>query len=166
MEATTRFGYPAVHAQMALHESPWGEFLKSVADGKACDLRWREGYAVVVLVAVPPFPFCPKICDCALDPRGLSIHFHQPPAPDDWPHIHFEEVAKEIDSAKIEHYRLIDHTGYAMHLTGHGSTVEAARAAAYRRIENIVIPRMFYRNDIGESFIRYNRSAFSSGQWL
>lgn len=152
MEATTRFGYPAVHAQMALHETPWGEFLKAVADEKPCDLRWRSGFAVVVLVAVPPFPFCSKNCDCALDPRGLAIHFRQPPTPDDWPHIHFEGVAKETDPMGTERYRLVDQTGYVLHLTGHGSTIEDARSAAYRLIDNIVIPRMFFRADIGVRF--------------
>lgn len=166
MEATTRFGYPAVHAQMALHETPWGEFLKAVADGKPCNLRWRDGYAVVVLVAVPPFPFCPKNCDCALDPRGMAIHFQKPQTPDDWPHIHFEGVAKETDSTGAEHYRLVDHTGYAMHITGHGPTVEAARSATYNRISNIVIPRAYYRSDIGEGFTKYDRAALLQGRWL
>lgn len=166
MEATTRFGYPAVHAQMALHETPWGEFLKAVADGKSCDLRWREGYAVVVLVAVPPFPFCPKICDCAVDPRGLEIHFRKPPGPDDCPHIHFEGVAKETDSTGAEHYRLIDHTGYAMHITGHGATVEAALDAAYQRIDNVVIPRMYFRQDVGLGFLRQYQNILSVGGWL
>lgn len=166
MEATTRFGYPAVHAQMALHETPWGEFLKAVADGKPCDLHWREGYAVVVLVAVPPFPFCPKNCDCALDPRGLTIHFRQPPTPDDWPHIHFEGVAKETDSTGTERYLLIDHTGYVMHITGHGPAVETARSAVYRRIDNIVIPRSYYRTDIGELFLNQDSIALAQWGWL
>ena len=165
MEATTRFGYPAVHAQMALHETPWGEFLKAVADGKSCDLRWRSGFAVVVLVAVPPFPFCPKNCDCALDPRGLAIHFHQPPGPDDWPHIHFEGVSQG-NGTGTECYRLVDHTGYVMHITGRGSTVEAARSAAYKRIENIVIPRMYYRADIGEQFQSQDSNALTQWNWL
>jgi phosphoribosylamine--glycine ligase len=162
MEATTRFGYPAVQAQMALHETSWGEFLKAVADGKSCDLQWKEGYVVVVLVAVPPFPFCPKNCDCALDPRGLAIHFREPPSPDDWSHIHFEGVSKGTDGS----HRLADHTGYAMHVTGQGPTVEVAREAAYRRIDNIVIPRMYYRNDVGERFSRADWHTLMAQGWL
>lgn len=166
MEATTRFGYPAVQAQMALHETLWGEFLKAVADGKSCDLRWRSGFAVVVLVAVPPFPFCPQNCDCALDPRGLAINFQQPPGLDDWAHIHFEGVAKESDFTGAEHYRLIDHTGYVMHITGHGTTIETARAATYQRAENIVIPRMYCRLDIGEKFLREDQYLLNTWGWL
>lgn len=166
MEATTRFGYPAVHAQMALHETPWGEFLKAVADGKPCDLKWREGYAVVVLVAVPPFPFCVHNCDCALDPRGLSLHFRQSPTLEGWPHIHFEGVAKITDSAGTDCYQLTDHTGYILHVTGHGDTVEAARDMAYQRIENVVIPRMYYRQDIGLGFLRQFQNFLSVGGWL
>ena len=166
MEATTRFGYPAVQAQMALHEKSWGEFLKAIADGKSCDLQWKEGYAVVVLVAVPPFPFCPKSCDCSIDPGGLAIHFREPPSSEDWSHIHFEGVAREMDSAGKECYRLADHTGYVMHVTGQGPSVEAARDAAYRRIENIVIPRMYYRADIGIGSLDASHRALRAIGWL
>jgi phosphoribosylamine--glycine ligase len=158
LEATTRFGYPAVQAQMALHETPWGEFLKTVADGKSCDLCWRPGYAVVVLLAVPPFPFCAKPCDCALNPRGLEIRFRQPPSAADWRHIHFEGVKIHRAANGSEHFYVADSTGYVLHVTGHGPSIEAARAAAYRRAENVVIPRMFYRTDIGERFLLTERT--------
>lgn len=166
MEATTRFGYPAVQAQTALHETPWGEFLKAVADGSQFRLRWRAGYALVALVAVPPFPFCSHNCDCAQDPRGMAIHFHQPPGEKDWPHIHFEEVALEVDSSGSKSYRLIAHTGYAMHVTGHGNSVEEAQAEVYRRIENVVIPRMYYRHDIADRFLRTDQELLKRSGWL
>lgn len=162
LEATTRFGYPAVQAQMALHETPWGDFLMSVADGKPCNLRWRKGYAVVVLVAVPPFPFCASSCDCAIDPRGLTVHFREQPTPDDWSHLHFEGVRRVTDDQGTERYVITEHTGYVLHVTGHGETIEAARAVAYRRIENIVIPRMYFRADIGAGF---SRNAALSKAW-
>lgn len=57
IEATPRFGYPAIYAQSNIHRSPWGEFLKAVADGKSHQLKWKKGYCIVVLVATPPFPY-------------------------------------------------------------------------------------------------------------
>jgi phosphoribosylamine---glycine ligase len=34
LEVTARLGYPAVQLQMEIHESPWGDFLKAVAEGR------------------------------------------------------------------------------------------------------------------------------------
>jgi phosphoribosylamine--glycine ligase len=153
LEATARFGYPAVQAQMALHETPWGKFLKAVADGKPCDLCWRSGYAVVVLIAVPPFPFCTKPCDCALNPNGLKIRFRESLCPDELAHYHFEEALRHPDGE----WEICHDSGYVLHVTGHGATVEAAREAVNRRAANVVIPRMFYRMDIGRNFLREDR---------
>ncbi len=149
LEATARFGYPAVQAQMALHETPWGEFLKSVADGKPCDLRWRSGYAVVVLVAAPPFPYCTTPCDCALNPNGLKIRFRESVSADELTHYHFEEALWHPEGT----WEICHDSGYVLHVTGHGPTVEAAREAANRRAANVVIPRAFYRTDIGKRFL-------------
>ena len=138
---------------MALHETSWGEFLKAVADGKPCDLRWKSGYSVGVLIAVPPFPYCTKPCDCALNPDGLKIHFREPVSTEEAVHYHFEEALRLPDSG----WELCHSFGYVLHVTGHGPTVEAAREAASRRAGNVVIPRMFYRTDIGERFIQSGR---------
>ena len=166
LEATTRFGYPAVQAQMALHETPWGDFLNAVANGQPVDLAWRKGYAVVVLVAVPPFPYCSNGCDCAIDPTGLTIHFREPPQPEDWPHLHFEGVRKALAPDGTEQHVIAEHTGYVMHVTGHGDTVDAARTAALRRIDNVVIPRMYFRHDIGLRFMRSDSKSLTKDGWM
>lgn len=57
LEVTARFGYPAFQLQTEIHVSPWGEFLKAVADGQDYALDWRRGYGLVALVAAPPFPY-------------------------------------------------------------------------------------------------------------
>jgi len=153
IEATTRFGYPAMQAQMALHETPWAEFLKAIADGKACNPVWRSGYAAVMLLAVPPFPYRnPRHTPCCMNLDGLQIHFRTPPAVTDWPHYHFEDVRIEEPGTPRERHIISGGNGYVMHVTGHGATAEEARQAACRRIENIVIPRMYYRADIGHNF--------------
>ena len=51
-------------------------------------------------------------------------------------------------------WRLAGKSGYALVITGSGSTMEEARREAYNRIKNILIPNMFYRTDIGERWKR------------
>ena len=41
-------------------------------------------------------------------------------------------------------------SGYALVVTGSGTNMEDARRQAYNRVENIMIPNMFFRRDIGE----------------
>jgi phosphoribosylamine--glycine ligase len=60
LEATPRFGSPIVHLHSELHQSQWGDFLHSVASGKQYDLKWKDGYGIVILIAVPPFPYGKK----------------------------------------------------------------------------------------------------------
>ncbi len=161
LEATTRFGYPAVQAQMSLHKSPWGNFLKAVADGRDYDLQWQRGYAIVVLVAAPPFPcgVAQAVRPCGagggkhdgcggITPRGLRIHFSESLSDEDWRHVHFESVMRDTN----DEFRISDDTGYALHVTGNAETVKNAREEVYRRVGKIVIPRGFYRNDIGLLF--------------
>ena len=57
LEATSRFGYPAIQLQMEFQRSSWTGFLGAVARGQSYDLDWQEGYGIVVLIALPPFPF-------------------------------------------------------------------------------------------------------------
>ncbi|MCB1070940.1 MAG: hypothetical protein KDL31_11345 [Kiritimatiellae bacterium] len=165
LEVTPRFGYPALQAQMALHQTPWGEFLGAVGRGKSIDLEWHSGYALAVLIAVPPFPFCHHACDLLHSPDGLAIHFRAQPSAEDRLNIHLEgtAVAREEGGQTI---RLTDHTGYALHVTGHGQTVHDARRAAYYRADNVVIPRMYYRKDIGESFINGGHARLIRWGWL
>ena len=48
--------------------------------------------------------------------------------------------------------------GYVMVVTGIGPTAETAQAAAYDRVRNVVVPKMRYRIDIGDRFIREDRA--------
>jgi phosphoribosylamine--glycine ligase len=46
-------------------------------------------------------------------------------------------------------WRIAGESGYALVVTGSGTTVEDARKQAYGRIEDILLQNMFYRTDIG-----------------
>jgi phosphoribosylamine--glycine ligase len=46
--------------------------------------------------------------------------------------------------------------------TGRGRTVREAQASAYRLAEQVVIPNVRYRNDIGERYLKESRAQLAS----
>ena len=175
LEATPRFGYPAIHVQSVLNRSPWGDFLKAVADGRQYEMKWRRGFGIVILVAVPPFPY--RAINNKYSPEGLRIFFNEALTREEWDRIHFSEVACAPTSAnfslfsptlakggeggfsenKDAAYFIAAKSGYVLCVTGTGKTVKEAREKAYSLIKKIVIPKMFYRHDIGQKFIERDR---------
>lgn len=161
LEYTARFGNPATALQIELHESPWHEFLGAVADGKPYDLRFKRGYGVVVTVAVPPFPYYVAIANAETS-RGLPIVFRKPVAESEWRHYGFEEVAK--DSARM--LVVAGDRGCVAHVSGYGTEISEAQKEAYTRINNLVVPKMFYRTDIGTQFLQSDQLLLKKWGWL
>ena len=60
LEATPRFGSPIIHLHTEIHTSSWGELLYKIAKGDEVDFKWKKGFGIVVLLAVPPFPYTKK----------------------------------------------------------------------------------------------------------
>ena len=85
--------------------------------------------------------------------RDSSIFFTKPNPEGVW----IGEVRKVGNS-----WRLAGVTGYALVVTGSGSTVAEARKQAYNRIENIQLQNMFYRTDIG---LRWNEDSDRLQSW-
>jgi phosphoribosylamine--glycine ligase len=159
LEATPRFGYPTIHGEAALLLSPWSEFLKAVADGRAYDLKWRKGFCVVVLVAVPPFPY--QAINSRYNPEGLGIYFKNALTEEERNNVHFSEVTRVQDQ-----YTVAANSGYVLCVTGTGRTVSAARDSAYALADKIHIPKMFYRNDIGRKFLQSDRALLMKWEYL
>lgn len=163
LEITARFGFPALQLQMAMTMHRWGDFLLALARGEAAPFTPRASfgaYGVVVLVAVPPFPYQGDFADPA---HNTPLLFRAPPTPEEWAHLHLEEVWHDRRSNA---YRLATDTGFALHVSGTGKTVKAARAAAQSLIDQIVLPHRFYRTDIGERFARNDAAQLKSWGWL
>lgn len=154
LEVTPRLGSPIIHLHDELHRSPWGEFLKAVADGKPYHLKYRRGYGIVVMLTVPPFPYANKLKQ--FNSFGLNIYFDKKLHPADFKHIHFEEVGLQEAGKQKQHY-IAGFTGYVMYVSGMGRTVEEAQEQVYSLTSKIRIPKMFYRNDIGTRFISHDR---------
>lgn len=166
LEVTARFGYPAFQLQTEIHASPWGEFLKAVADGRDYELEWRRGYGLVALVATPPFPYFSPAGRKDLSPRGLKLRFHRQPTEDDWNHLHPEELSLRRGEDGEPEYVIAGDTGYLLHVSAFGDDIDAAGGKLYSRLGNIVVPRMFYRTDLGKRFVERDRTLLERWGWL
>jgi len=144
LEFTCRFGYPTINLQIEGVLSKWGDFLAALARGEPFNLRTKRGFQVCVVIAVPPFPF--------VDPdtfrkfsEDAAVIFKKP----------MTEGIHPCDIKLVEEdWHLAGDSGYALVVSGSGSTMEDARRESYNRVRNIIIPNMFYRTDIGERWAR------------
>ncbi len=151
LEFTSRFGYPTISIQMEGIAMPIGEMLYKMAAGELFEVDTKRGFQIGVVIAVPPFPYISKV-EMAVY-RDSSIFFTKPNPEGVW----IGEVRKVGSS-----WRLAGVTGYALVVTGAGSTVAEARRQAYNRIENIQLQNMFYRTDIG---LRWNEDSDRLQSW-
>lgn len=167
IEATARFGCPSTYLQSALHHTPWTELLNAVADGRHCDLKVREDYAIGLTLAVPPFPYGAEQIS-GVSSAGLPMQLRRPLSADDERHLHLEGVALLHDKDGEGGIRtvLTSSLGYAVFVTGTGATVEAAQHAAYALAGNIVIPKVMYRTDIGDRFLAGDRERLQAFGWI
>ncbi len=143
LEYTARFGYPhlSIAAEGVLSE--WGEFLYTIAKGENYELKTKKGFQIGVVVAVPPFPYTDN-SEMNIY-KDLSIIFKK----SNMDGVHLGDV-KLVD----ESWRIAGSTGYALVVTGSGTTVEDARKQVYTRLENILLQNMFYRTDIGTNWYK------------
>lgn len=150
LEMTPRLGSPIIHLHSEIHASPWHKFLKAVADKKNFQLKWKKGFGVVVLVAVPPFPYAPRMK--GISSLGLEVFFHPSIINSHFKHVHFEGISVEkLKTGGWRHY-VSDHPGYILYVTALGKTIDEARKKTNAILKKIHIPKMFYRNDIGIAF--------------
>jgi len=164
LEATSRFGYPQFELQTEFYASPWHSFLKAVADGKDFDLKWNKGYGVVNLVACPPFPY--KTHNKKLCIENTEVIFEKELKNNDWNHIHFNEVRLEKDNFGGKRYFISENGGYILHVSEKGNTVSEANKKIKRLIDNIIIPKMFYRTDIGLKFVEEDQEKLKKWGWI
>jgi len=163
LEATARFGQPTAQIQTTIQNSPWGEFLKTIADGKVYNLKYKKGYAVVVFLGTPPYPYANR--SNFNSPKDLEILFKEKISKEEMENIYFEEVSifNKKDGTK---YLICGKSGYIAHVAGLGKTVEEAREKTYKLINKIVIPKMFYRTDIGLKFIQEDHAKLKKWGWI
>ncbi|MDP3772427.1 MAG: phosphoribosylamine--glycine ligase [bacterium] len=151
LEFTSRFGYPTIEIQLEGILNPIGEWFLKMARGEPYALRTKKGFQVGVVVAVPPFPFeDPSEMEIYKD---FSIIFKKP----NLEGVHLGDV-KLVDGE----WHLAGDSGYALVVTGSGTTVAEARKMVYNRIDNIMLQNKFYRTDIG---LKWNTDSDKLQSW-
>lgn len=143
LEFTPRFGYPGVAIQEEGIESGTGEFFYDLAHGNDPDLDVHRGYQVGVRVVLPPFPFDDEQTYDE-NSRNAAVVFDT----ESREGIHIEDT-KRVDGQ----WRCAGESGMPIVVTGKGETMREARAETYDRIDRIVMPNMYYRDDIGERWV-------------
>jgi phosphoribosylamine--glycine ligase len=157
LELTCRFGYPGFAILSALHEDPWDAILPRLCAGEDLQLRTHDGFAIGVVLTVPPFPYPDGYERLS---KGMPICFRRDLDDADRASLHYGEVRLAGDQLVTA-----GQIGYVMVVTGRGATVEEARATTYARAEKVVIPNVRYRTDIGATFARDRAELVRMG-WL
>ena len=140
LEWTGRFGYPTISIQMEGITSEWGQVLADMAAGKDTQLRTKKGYQVGVVVCIPPWPFEDEKAFKKYS-EGATILFRRQYRDG----VHIGEVKQENGD-----WHIAGRSGYALVVTGSGPSMSDAIKEAYVNVKNVMIPNMFYRNDIGQ----------------
>jgi hypothetical protein len=135
-----RFGYPTISIQMEGITSEWGQFLFDLAHGNETQLKSKKGYQVGVVVTIPPWPFQDDKAFKKYS-EGATILFKRQSLDG----IHIGEVKLEEGD-----WHIAGNSGYALVVTGSGATMSDAIEKAYQNVRNVMIPNMFYRDDIGQ----------------
>jgi phosphoribosylamine--glycine ligase len=145
LEFTSRFGYPGYSILDPLQVESWGALFARLCDRSAARLATRDGYAVGVVLTVPPFPYLGTV---PASPQGLRVLFRTPLTPEEADRLHYSEVA--LRDGQLVTAGAI---GQVMVVTGCGATVAEAREHAYGLARKVAVPNLRYRTDIGQAFI-------------
>jgi phosphoribosylamine---glycine ligase len=156
LEWTTRFGYPTISIQQDSMITPIGEFLYKLASGQNFELKVKSGFHIGVLIVVPPFPFNDNEI-FNLYSKELVINTKK------------DDIAQYNEGIHIEDVRIVNekwvvasNTGSILVVCGSGNTISEAQKQTYFRINKLMIPRMYYRNDIGD---RWNEDSDKLLNW-
>jgi phosphoribosylamine--glycine ligase len=157
LEFTCRFGYPGFAICDALHAEGWESILHKMAAGGSRHIATRAGFAVGVVLTVPPFPYEYGYSELS---RGSPIFFARGSnAHDDAFHLgEMERIGDQwLASGSL---------GYVMVITGTGPSIRSAQREAYRHCQHVVVANARYRNDIGEKLMRHDLRYLAQLGWL
>ena len=140
LEFTSRFGYPTIMIQQEGIQMPIGEFFYQLAEGTLTRFKARSGFQIGVRVVVPPFPFHDRET-FERNSKDAVIFFKKPNREG----VHIEDV-KQVQGE----WYVTGSSGVVLTVVGLGATMKQAQKQAYSRIDNVMIPNMYYRKDIGD----------------
>jgi phosphoribosylamine---glycine ligase len=140
LEFTSRFGYPTIFIQQEGMITPIGIFLDDLAHGRDPKLKVKSGFQVGVRIVMPPFPFDDDATFESFSRNAVIVFKKGTPE-----EVHIEDV-KIVEGQWL----VAGTSGVILTVVGLGQTMKQAREQAYSRVRNILIPNMYYRDDIGE----------------
>lgn len=138
LEFTTRFGYPQLDIQLALHKTPWGELLYKLGEGKLEKFDVHYDFSVGVVLGGAGIPFEISFNKYG---RGLPVFG----VSDD---LKSQVMLSEVYMRAGKYY--CAGSGYPATVVGRGSSMEKAKNRAYAVVKKIIIPNCVYRIDIGD----------------
>jgi phosphoribosylamine--glycine ligase len=140
LEFTARFGYPTISIQQEGMITPIGELLYKMAEGSITRFKGRSGFQVGVRVVVPPFPFRDPETFLS-NSKDAVIIFKRPNREG----VHIEDV-KTVNNEWV----VTGSSGVVLIVVGMGPTMKQAQRQTYSRVDNVMIPNMYYRKDVGD----------------
>ncbi len=140
IEYNCRFGDPEAQAILPLLDSDLAELALACAKGELAGrtIAIREGASCTVVAAAPGYPADPHI-DAPISLTGFSTT--------DWANTSTSEPDAILFPAAVSKGRTAG--GRILAVTGLGSNLAAARAAAYRGMDGVKFANMQVRRDIG-----------------
>jgi len=154
LEFTCRFGYPGFAVLEPLQALGWGELFGLILSPKSSAFAASDGYSVCVVLTTPPMPLSRKEVDA---PVGLPVAIGDI----DPQHLHLGEVG--LRNGRLATAGLY---GWTAVVTGTGSTIEQAQAAAYANAARVRTPNLRYRLDIGDELINGEFAKLVEWGWL
>jgi phosphoribosylamine--glycine ligase len=145
LELTCRFGYPGFAILDALQPAGWASLFATLLHERALRFDTRSGYALGVVLTVPPFPYRYGYAEIS---RGLPVSFDPTLSADEYARLHFAEVAHDARGQLVTS----GIAGYIGVATGTGVSVRAAQDRAYQLARKVFVPNLRYRDDIGTAF--------------
>ncbi len=139
LEWTARFGYPTISIQQEGMITLIGEFFYELAKGEKPKLKVKTGFQMGIRIVVPPFPF-KDIETFEVKSKDSVVFFKKPTEG-----IHIEDI-KLVNGEWL----ITGTVGVALIVCGTGQTMKQTQTQVYSRVKNIIIPHMYYRDDIGE----------------
>jgi phosphoribosylamine--glycine ligase len=156
LEFTARFGYPTISIQQEGLLTPMNELLHGIASGELSKIRARGGFQLGVRIVVPPFPFTdPERFESSS--KDAIILFKTPSREG----IHIEDV-RQLNGEWL----VTGTSGVALIVCGVGPTMRQAQRQAYNRVRNVMIPNMYYREDIGDRWSEEDSDRLHSWRYL
>ena len=130
VEFNCRFGDPETQAVLALLDTPIAGVLFATATGTLAEaepLRWKDGFAVAVVLAAENYPGRPRTGDVLTGADGEGV-------------LHAGTALRDG--------QLVSAGGRVLTVVGTGPDLTEARAAAYQQFDRIVLSGSHFRSDI------------------